>query len=265
MREEDVNDGLAHRLLTGWPRDTRMAAAFLLRLPIRVPADAWEGGLTTAARAFPLIGAAVGLAGGLVLMLAAKSDLAPLGCALLALGLQALLTGGLHEDGLADVADGIGGGADPARRLEIMRDSRIGAFGVLALVFVIGVKAAALSSLMGPGFGVAALVAAGAFSRGLMPVAMNLMRPARIDGLGAGAGKPEAHAVWTALGLGVVGLFLLLSASQAFAAILLCLIFCGALSALAHRRLGGYTGDVLGALQQIAETAVLIAAAGWQY
>ena len=112
----------------GWPADLFSAAAFLTRLPVPA-AHVPTGGLAQAARAFPVVGAGVGAAAGGVLWLAAQAGLPPLVCALLALAAAALVTGALHEDGLADLADGLGGGRDREAKLRIMRDSRIGAFG----------------------------------------------------------------------------------------------------------------------------------------
>ena len=150
--------------LAMWWRDTRLAAAFLTRLPL-APEGAGSGkALADAARAFPIVGAAVGLAAGAALSVASWLGLHPLACALVGLAVAALVTGALHEDGLADVADGFGGGRTRAAKLKIMRDSRIGAYGVLALVFSVGLRAAALAGLPGPGSAVLALMAAEAAS-----------------------------------------------------------------------------------------------------
>src|SRR5581483_1985388 len=120
----------------GWRDDLVTASLFLTRLPLarllRAPPPASAEALTHALRAFPLVGAAIGLIAALVYWVAALFGLAPLPGALLAVGATVLLTGGLHEDGLADCADGFGGGRDRDSKLAIMRDSRIGSYGVLA-------------------------------------------------------------------------------------------------------------------------------------
>lgn len=219
--------------------------------------------LASAAWAFPVVGLIVGAVGGAVLYGLAALDLHPLGCAFIGLAAIALVTGGLHEDGLADVADGFGGTGDKARILEIMRDSRIGSFGVLALVFSIGIRAATLSGLPGPGVAWLSIIAAAVFSRGILPMIMAIMPAARSDGLSRNAGKPSMSVAAVAFALGLVGLFVILPIGQAFVAVLLAIPLAGGVIFWAYRRLGGQTGDVLGAVQQVTEMAVLIGAAGW--
>lgn len=243
-------------------RDFRIAVSFLTRIPTGWIENMHTGDLTRAAWAFPVVGLLVGGIGGGALYLAASQSLHPMLCALIALALQALITGALHEDGLADVADGFGARTQ-SRILEIMRDSRIGSYGVLALVFSIGIKSAALASVPGPGLAWGAMVAAAAVSRGVLPLVMAMVAPARTDGLSHGAGRPSKPIAGIAFGIGLITLFICLPVQAAFAAILIA----GPLIALvlfwAVRRLGGQTGDVLGALQQMTEIAVLIGAAGW--
>lgn len=240
--------------------DARAAATFLTRVPLP-PLAVWPaGGLAQAMRAFPLVGAALGLVAGSIFM-AAHAVLPPWPAALLAILTLVLLTGALHEDGLADMADGLGARGGIARRLEIMRDSHIGAFGALALLFSVGLRAAALAAAPSGWEGLLALVAAAALSRALVPAAMQVMAPARVDGLAAGAGVPDAS---TAAFAAVLGLLLTVAGLGAGAPVAAgaALAFAGALVWLARRAFGGYTGDVLGAIQQVAEIAVLLAAAG---
>ena len=220
------------------------------------------GDLTRAAWAFPVVGVLVGGISGGVLYLAAGQSLHPLLCALIALALQALITGALHEDGLADVADGFGA-RDRSRIFEIMRDSRIGSYGVLALVFSIAIRSAALASIPGPGMAWAAMLAAAAMSRGVLPLVMTMVAPARPDGLSHSAGRPPMPIACIALGIGFITLFVCLTVQAAFAAILIGAPLIALVLLWALRRLGGQTGDVLGALQQMTEIAVLIGAAGW--
>lgn len=221
------------------------------------------GDLSRAAWAFPLVGLIVGAIGGAVMYGAAHMDLHPLACAFVGLAVMALITGGLHEDGLADVADGFGGGGNKTRILEIMRDSRIGSFGVLALVFGIGIKASALSGVPGPGFGWLTLIVAAVFSRAVLPIIMATMESARTDGLSRGAGRPTMTGALVGLGLGLIALFAVLPMKLAFIAIMLAIPLVGLIVLWAYRRLGGQTGDVLGAVQQVVEMAVIVAAAGW--
>jgi len=251
---------LSERLFSDWGRDILVANGFLTRLPFRPVGGVAPGGLAQASRAFPIIGLIVGLIAGAGLMASAELDLHPLACALIGLALAALVTGGLHEDGLADVADGFGGGQDRDAKLRIMRDSRIGAFGVLALIFSIGIRAAILGGLPGPGLAAASLVGAAILSRAVLPVFMHRTPLARNDGLASEAGKPDLETAGIALGLGAIGGIVFLGLGAGIIAAIAVLGAAVAVAWLAQRQIGGYTGDVLGAAQQTAETALLIVA-----
>lgn len=233
------------------------ALVWLTRLPLGKLLPAAPVPLARAAWAFPLAGMAVALPAGGLFWLCAQIGLPPLAGALLALGLAAWLTGALHEDGLADFADG-GGSPDRARALEIMRDSRIGSYGVVALILSFGLRAAALAA-MAPGQGLAALVAAAALSRAGMAAGLAALPPARADGLGRAAGRPRAPQALVAAMIGAGLLIWPAGLSGTWPAALLA---CAAAQALiacnARRRLGGQTGDVLGAMQQVGEIAVLL-------
>jgi adenosylcobinamide-GDP ribazoletransferase len=245
-----------------------VAAGFLTRLPLpALPADPPlpPDALARAMSCFPLVGAAIGTAGGLVLLLAGWLGIPVSVAVLMAHAAIVWLTGALHEDGLADVADGFGGGADRDAKLAIMRDSRIGSYGVLALVAGFALKAAALIAIAqaaGAWVAIAALVAAAAWSRAVFAPLMRWLPPARADGVAAGAGMPTADAAWRGLVLGAA-LALLVSMSAAGGGAVIALA-AGGLAAfvtgwLALDHVGGYTGDVLGAAQQAAEIATLIA------
>ena len=249
--------------LARWWDEFRLAAGFLTRLPLASGGTEAPRPLAEASWAFPLVGLVVGLIGGFTYSLAAWLGVPALAAALLAVAATALATGALHEDGLADVADGFGGGADRAAKLAIMRDSRSGAFGVLALVLSVGLRAAALASL-GDGGGVtAALVAAHALSRGLLPLVLRALEPARGDGLGASAGRPEAANAWAAAALGALIALFALDWWRGIVAIALAALAAGFIGHVARRQIGGYTGDVLGAIEQGGEIIVMLAAAAW--
>lgn len=236
-----------------------VAVAFLTR--IRLPAEyRLEVPLAQAVRAFPLIGAAIGFAGGVFYLVADMVGLPPVIAALLAVGGTILVTGGLHEDGLADTADGLGGGRDRESRLAIMRDSRIGSFGVLALGLVIAVRVAAMAALAVPETVALALIAAAAGSRACLPPVMFALPPARSDGLSAAAGTPERGHVIVAVAIGWLALMVGLGFLGGLLAILLAGLAAGALIMAARQLLGGQTGDVLGAIQQATEIAILLAA-----
>ncbi|MDF3605491.1 adenosylcobinamide-GDP ribazoletransferase [Paracoccus sp. DMF-8] len=242
-----------------------LALCWLTRLPVGrfLPDPAPQ--LQSALWAFPLAGMVVGGAGALVLGLALWLGLTLLIAALLAVAAQIWLTGGLHEDGLADLADGMGG-ATRDRRLEIMRDSRIGSYGVLALGLTSALRVAALAALP-PVSAMIALVALGALSRAGIVAALRWLEPARGDGLGRGAGRPPAGVVAAAICLGLMPFFAASVCPVAFPplagmiAVLGC--FCGQIliGIKAKRALGGQTGDVLGAVQQIGEVSALVALA----
>ena len=244
---------------TAWLADLRRAGQLLTRLPL--PGDVGApppGCFARAMRAYPLVGGLIGLTAGLALLACAAIGLpAPAG-AILALVVSALLTGGLHEDGLADSADGFGARQPAAERLAIMRDSRIGTYGVLALAFVLSLKVAAVAALV-PAAGCAALVAAGALSRATLAGIVRALPPARPGGLGASLGYPSAASALLSLLLGVAVAIAAVGPSAAARIALVAVIAAVAMALLARRKVGGYTGDVLGATQQVTETAMLLA------
>jgi adenosylcobinamide-GDP ribazoletransferase len=212
----------------------------------------------------PFIGAAVGLAAGLVF--AIVRGIAGPGwlAAVLAVAATVLITRALHEDGLADTADGLGPHAlEPPRRLEIMRDSRNGTFGVLALVLSVLIKVACLAQFSG-GTGLVVLMGAHAMSRAVLAYPLLAYSPVHGNGLGAQAGKPTDNDVWLTIAIGAGLAFLLLLGKGFFVAILAPAAAIAAAwyaSRWIANRLGGYTGDTLGAVQQKAEIAFLIVAA----
>ena len=255
--------------LLPYARDLVACLRFYTRLP--VPALAFETDpfamldFSAGIRVLPLAGALIGLAAALVLWLGAGLGLPSLVAAALALAALVAVTGAMHEDGLADFADGLGG-ATRERRLEIMRDSRLGTFGGAALAFSIVLRVAALAALadrFGPGAAGAALVAAAAVSRAAGMLPLVLLPPARPDGVGHAAARPNFETLNLAAGLATLVALLVPFAGIGFARMLLGLLLAlGAaygVAMLARRRLGGQTGDVAGAAQQGAETAFLLA------
>jgi len=257
----------------------RLAVAFLTRLPVEhAPDDEGphpesefpESGETPPDLAatmwlFPLVGFGIGGAGALALGVLAWGGVPAPVAATLAIGIMIWLTGALHEDGLSDIADGFGGGGDRDRKLEIMRDSRLGAYGTVTLAVVIVAKIAALATIAAHDIGAAAgaLIAAAVWSRALIAPTMRWLDPARDDGLGATAGKPSEGDSWKGLGLAVLLVLLVLVTPAGFGVVTV--LIAGGLGAfavgmIAFRQIGGYTGDVLGAAVAIAETAALVAA-----
>jgi len=244
----------------GWLGDLMSAARLLTRLPLgRVSAPPSDPGASHPARCYPLIGAGVGVLAALAYAVAAWLALPPFASALAALAVSILVTGALHEDGLADVADGFGGGHGKERKLAIMRDSRIGSYGVLALALVLAARGGSLASLADASAAAAALITAHTLSRGGLAPLMSALPQARGDGLAAATGRPGGADAVTALAIGVLAAFLLLDFGVAVVAILACAVVQLGLGLQAQRQIGGITGDVLGAAQQLGEAAILLA------
>ena len=239
--------------------DVMLCLAFYTRLPLPVPDGAGRA-FAAAQWAAPLAGAAVGVAAAAAYALLARAGLPAAPAALAAIGVGMLATGALHEDGLADTADGFGGGTTPERRMEIMRDSRVGTYGALALTFSLLFRASAVASLAAPGLVLLALPAAHAAARSLLPAFMRSVPPARSDGLSAGVGAVPAAAARISLGLGALALVVALGIPGALAAAIALGIAFWWLRRACLARIGGQTGDVLGALEQVAESTVLAVA-----
>lgn len=237
--------------------DVRSALSLLTRLPLPYSNANPRG--AQAAWAWPLVGVVVGAMAALVAAIALALGLSPAVAAALTLAAQALLTGAMHEDGLADTADGLWGGWDKARRLEIMKDSHIGSYGVLALILVTLARWSALSTLLGWG-GFGAIIAVACLSRAPMAVLMAWLPNARSSGLSQLVGRPSAKVAAIAMLISVL-ICLVFLGWQTFGAILATAFVSIGLGLVARAKIGGQTGDVLGASQQLAEAAALCALA----
>jgi adenosylcobinamide-GDP ribazoletransferase len=242
-------------------RDIADALRFFTRLRVGEPGPGAPLDIDRIAWAAPVAGVAVGLIGALALALTALLGLPLLLRAGLTTAALVAVTGALHEDGLADVADGFGGGATRAAKLEIMRDSRTGAYGALALALALILRIGALAAALDGGFWRAALsltlVAALSRAAALTPLA--LLPPARADGAGAAAGRLDSNALAAAWGSALVIALVLGLVALGLAHALLAALISGAgaliMVALARRAIGGQTGDVAGAAQQCGEVA----------
>ncbi len=254
--------GLLNRVLG----DFHVAWRFFTRLPLPDGLPTNNTKLAAAASAFAPVGFVVGCAAALVLWLVASAGLPSLVAVLSGLAAAALITGALHEDGLADVADGFGGGATKTKKLEIMKDSRIGTYGVLALVFSVGIKAALLAAMVdgaGAGLAAVALIVAHTLSRAGLPMMMARMEPVRRSGLGKSAGRPEREDAFIAAAIGLLLAIFVAGPLVGYGAVLIAGLLAGlgfeAAGWLAHRQIGGVSGDVLGFAQQVTELLVLVA------
>jgi adenosylcobinamide-GDP ribazoletransferase len=241
-------------------RDIKTSVAFLTRLPISRTASDGGADLAQASWAFPIAGIVVGLIGALTYVLTHKFGLRPWPYAALSLAATFIVTGCLHEDGLADTADGFGGGATRERKLEIMRDSRIGTYGVCTLTLSILLRAGALASLVDPLIVVFALIAAHGAARATLPFLMALVPPARGDGLSHAAGKPAQGRLLIAGALGIIILGLFLGPLPGLIALILLAAAVGLMAWLCSAQICGQTGDVLGALEQVGEIVILLVA-----
>jgi adenosylcobinamide-GDP ribazoletransferase len=239
-----------------------VALQFLTRIPVRSFDGFQPEWLDRSAKYFPLVGAVVGASAAAVIIATTAIFPQPLPM-VFGLATAIAVTGAFHEDGLADTADGLGGGLTPDSRLDIMKDSRIGTYGAVALITMFAMKASAMIAL-GPIVMALALIPAHATARLATVFAIRLMTyagdagAAKVKPLATGLNNREL-VVAVALGL-VPGLLLLNPVT--FAAGLIAGSLAAALVAYQARRLiGGYTGDILGAIEQVFEAAFLVAAA----
>ncbi|MET4807778.1 adenosylcobinamide-GDP ribazoletransferase [Limibacillus sp. MBR-115] len=244
--------------LSDWLCDLKLSIIFFTRIPLAQPGEITPEAMTRALRAAPLVGGLVGMIAAGAGVLGWTLGLPPLVCGLLAVGASMLLTGCLHEDGLTDVADGFGGAFQRDRKLEIMKDSRTGTYGAAALFLSIGLRAAALSVLIPAGIAWVALPLAHAASRALIPGIMAVTPQARSSGLGAYHLEPERRVVVAALILGALVTLVLAGFGNALILLSLAATAAAAMRTLALRQIGGYTGDVLGATQQVGEITLLL-------
>lgn len=241
---------------------------FWSRLPIPAPTGPEPPVFGVMVRMLPVAGLVIAAPSCLVLVATRMLSLPPLVGAGLAIATLLATTGALHEDGLADVADGFWGGRDRERRLAIMRDSRIGAYGALALGVSLILRVAALAAIVDRSIplALAALLAGAALSRtaGLLPLA--LLPPARADGAGAFAGAPGREPFRAAaIGAGFALVLPLLAGAgldRTTLAALLAVAAAYSATLLARGKVGGQTGDVAGAAQQAAEIAFLCILSG---
>jgi adenosylcobinamide-GDP ribazoletransferase len=234
------------------------AVQFLTRIPVRrraaVPPDRVVPWL-------PVVGALIGvLVGGIAV---GVGHLVPTAVsAMVAIAAGLLITGAFHEDGLADVADAFGGGVTPERRMEIMKDSRHGTYGVAALCTSVVLRWVSVATIAPSHAVFAGLVAAHALGRTGAVAAMGAFPPAREAGLGADHARrlrPAATAVGVAAALGAVALATGWWVGPLIAATA---VGAGAVGVLSMRKIGGLTGDALGATEQVVECLVLVTVSG---
>ena len=240
--------------------DLLAALMLLTRLPVTWLAPPHDP--ATLARciwAFPIVGLVIGALGSLTYAAAHSLGLPPSLAAAWTIGALTLLTGALHEDGLADTMDGFGGGATLERKLKIMRDSRIGSYGAIALVVSLAVRITALTALADPWTVTKGLTLAATLGRTGLLVPMLVLDPARADGLASALHSRTHVPAAVAFGLSAAICLLCLTPVQSAAIIALTTVICLGWAHLTRSQIGGYTGDVLGACETIIECAILTA------
>ena len=237
------------------PLDILAALGLLTRLPVRIDTARATARGARAAWAWPVAGIAVNGVAALAATVALALGL-PVGvAALLLVTTQIVVTGAMHEDGLADSLDGLWGGWDRTRRLAIMKDSQIGTYGVLGLVLAVLLRWTLWSALLAVTLWPAAL-AIGALSRVPMVALSWALPPAREGGLSRSVGRPDGAAL--ALASGLTGAIVLLSLGWiAFPVVGSVAAVTGLWGVIARAKIAGQTGDILGASQQLSEVAAL--------
>ncbi|MES0861544.1 adenosylcobinamide-GDP ribazoletransferase [Ruegeria sp. SCPT10] len=249
MHKNDTNP------VSAW--DIPLALVLLTRLPLPRLPDHVFARQARAVWAFPVVGVVVGglaCAVGWVLLALSVS---PFVSAVLVVGALIIATGAMHEDGLADTFDGLWGGFTAERRLEIMKDSHIGTYGVLALISTQLIRISAIATLLSAG-AFWAILATCVLSRAMMPLLMAALPNARQSGLSHSVGTPNAMTVTLSLGLAIV-IGLLLAGTQFLLPAICAAVIVFGLCLLAKKKIGGQTGDILGASQQLAEITFLVA------
>ncbi|MBQ0767405.1 MAG: adenosylcobinamide-GDP ribazoletransferase [Sulfitobacter litoralis] len=231
--------------------EARLAILLLTRIPVGYLRDPIPA-TGASAWAWPLAGLIAMLPASLVYWGLHAAGFGPTVAALGLICAATVLTGAMHEDGLADMADGFGGGQTRTRKLEIMRDSRIGSYGVMALILSVALHVSLIARLDNPALVVPAALGLSMASRAMLPFWLARMPAARADGLGHGAAQVPATCVYVAVALGLFGVLPLGFGVGAviFAGVV---VATALVAALALRQIGGQTGDVIGAMQKLAE------------
>jgi adenosylcobinamide-GDP ribazoletransferase len=240
-----------------------LSLRYLTRLPIPFARTLDMPPLAQAMRFFAVAGAVVGALSGAVLVLLNLAGLPSLLAAVLAVGVGAIITGAIHEDGIADMADGFGGGSTREERLEIMHDSRIGAYGTIALMITLLARVVVFEAMLGlePLSAIVLISAAAAFSRAMMVDVLWATRPAGEDDRAHLLGRPTRNTTLVALISG--GLYVafaggyFLERETGIIALIAALLITAGLRALSMRLIGGQTRDVLGGVQILSEIAML--------
>ncbi len=242
--------------------EIKACMVFCTRLPLSRGTPIAGTAIAKAAWAFPIAGLAVGVIGAVVYALAHRVGLPAWPAAALTVAATLVATGCLHEHGLAATADGFGGGKTREQKLDIMREGRIGVYGVCALAISLLIRVGGLASFPDARSVVWALVASHAAARATMPALMLLLPPARSDGPSHDAGRPPGEAVGAAALLAFLVLAVCLHPVHGFLALIFLVVVVALMAWLSSSQIEGQTGDVLGALEQTSEIMILLVALG---
>ena len=236
-----------------------IAFSLLSRLPVPHLSDQAFDNAARAVWAYGIVG---GVLGGIATLMGwglIQAGIPESIAAGMALAVLMMCSGAMHEDGLADTADGLWGGHDRTRRLAIMKDSHIGTYGVLSLVVVTGTRWIAYALLLP--VNPLAIIAVAALSRSMMPCLMAALPHARSSGLSHQVGRPSA--LNAAVSVGIASCIAALTSGATAAVLIACaaatVVLVGAIS---NRKIGGQTGDILGAAQQLSEVTMLLVLTG---
>jgi len=237
------------------PNDPATALALLTRLPVKAQFNR----SARAAWAYSVAGAALAGLAALPTYGLLWIGIPPAIAAVVFVAAMVIMSGAMHEDGLADTADGLWGGWDKARRLEIMKDSRIGAYGVIALCLSLALRWLAIAAILETSGAFWLLIAVAMLSRAAMPLVMTALPHARADGLSRAQGTVPRRTALAGLMIATAIAFLMVN-WLALPLAALGFVCAGLCAATARVKIGGQTGDILGATQQVSEIVMLIAA-----
>jgi len=245
--------------------EVRLCLGYLTRIPVFSVEYSGHSSLAQASWAFPVVGLFVGLVGAAALWLTDMFGLAAQLSALLALMVMTILTCALHESGLARTADSFGLTGEREQRLAALADPRLGVFGMVALIAIFTARWLTLGDLVAISFsdGVITLIAATAISRGVLPFIMHAVPDAQADGASLDTSRPEARPAGIALAISaILALFAFGFGGTIIMAVMVCLV-AFIIVQMGKKLIGGQTGDVLGAVQQLTEVCVLVTAASF--
>ena len=232
--------------------DVLTSVALLSRLPVRIDVSRATARGSRQCWAYGVVGLILGAIASSVAWVGITLQLPPLTIGFIIIATTAFVTGAMHYDGMADCLDGLWGGWTPAQRLDIMKDSHIGVYGAVGLVCLLGLQASLYEQLISQS--IWPIIGIMAISRAVMVPVMTWLPNSRTSGLSAQVGRPSVSTAVLALGVGSVVALL----TGAWPAILGAALAAFAVAAIAKRKIGGQTGDVLGAAQQLAEVVALI-------